>query len=126
MVSGRGMVGAEKFEVGDNQGEDFPDRGGVRVGEAINQIKERNRGDGRGFGEQLAVNQEAETFFVSELIEVGEALVKLRVGEFDEVMAEKISLDGGERPGGVIGFTGDEEAVLGPGGVGGGGVGGAF
>ena len=40
VIGGGGMVGAEKFEVGDNEGEDFPDGGGVRVGEAINQIKE--------------------------------------------------------------------------------------
>lgn len=60
--------------------------------------------------------------------------MKLRVGEFDEVMAGKIGLDGGEWPGGVIGLTGDEETVLGPSSVGGegvgrdngGGVGGAF
>lgn len=42
VVSGGGMMGAEKFEVGDNEGENLPNRGGIRVGEAINQVKERN------------------------------------------------------------------------------------
>ena len=49
--------------------------------------------------------------------------MKLLIGKFDEIMTGKIGLDGGERPGGVIGLTSDEEAVLGPGSVGSEGVG---